>query len=107
MKISDEARELAASLIRKWYSSHEVYTFVAGNTEIVIVGAEEVQTALDAERNKALEDAAAMLDSRVVNVNGTTNGKSGALIDDPFGGKNRDAVRGTYADAIRAMKVKP
>lgn len=56
--------------------------------------------------NCGLDDAANMIETKVVNVNGITDGRSGSLINDPFH-DNRDSVRGTYADAIRAMKVKP
>ena len=57
-------------------------------------------------RNAALEQAARILEDFVVNVNGRTGGESGALI--PVNERmlsSRDVVRGTYADAIRALKV--
>lgn len=53
MKISDEAQELA-NQVRKHYSSHAMYTFVEGQSESVIVGAEECQTALNAAYNRGL-----------------------------------------------------
>lgn len=100
MKISDEARGLTEAL-------YERLTGGKWNKYDGDIDASLIQSALTAARNQALEDAAVVLDTKVVNVNGTTDGKSGVLKDDPFGGMQRDAVRGTYADAIRAMKVKP
>jgi len=78
MKISDEARELA-------YKVTQPYGFYDCNFTTALNDAEHlIQRALDAARNCALEDAAAM----------TSNSPDGW-----------NAER--HAEAIRAMKVQP
>ena len=56
-------------------------------------------------REMTLEQAARLLENHVVNLNDTTNGLPGKLIPNPLP-KQRDSVRGTFADGIRALKGK-
>lgn len=97
MKISDEAQELA-NQVRKHYSSHAMYTFVEGQSESVIVGAEECQTALNAAYNRGLEVVEKYYAEKI---------KAYADMPDSMMKSFALDVFKMSADAIRAMKVKP
>lgn len=66
---------------------------------------QQAQTeAYEAGQRIGHEDAATLLETKSVNFNGITNGKSGALMDVNM--SHRDVVRGTYADAVRELSIK-